>query len=48
MQRSEVPKDNSLRWKTKLNETGALTSAGTEPETQMCVLTLLSAQLLSV
>lgn len=48
MQRSDFPKDNSLQRKTKLNETGALTSAGTEPETQMCVLTLLSAQLFSV
>lgn len=48
MPRSDGAKDNSLQRKTKLNETGALTSAGTEPETQMCVLTLLSAQLLSV
>lgn len=48
MPRSDVAKDNSLQWKTKLNETGTPTSAGTEPETQMCVLTLLSAQLLSV
>lgn len=48
MPRSDGTKDNSLQRKTKLNETGALTSAGTEPETQMCVLTLLSAQLLSV
>lgn len=48
IQRSDFPKDNSLQQKTKLNETGALASAGTEPETQMCVLTLLSAQLFSV
>lgn len=48
MQRSVFPKDNSLQRKTKLNETGALTSAATDPETQMCVLTLLSAQMFSV